>query len=824
MLDLRRLGRCRARGSVRRRNRTQLDGRSVRSAVSMGTLLASAFIATGPALAQQQACCDLSSKNRACYDDLIGKGATCPFDRSLGKGTTCAMHCQCGGNCNSCASKASGDQGQFEVQYLGSFFDSVNTIFTYQVCEHPTSLFTLQHWTLELTPTCCERFVSATGGVNQEVGCSADDPEVIDPFTGLAGIVFEVSNIPLCDGVCGPTGELFTVTLSGNVGTGCTRAGNRTSGSEVATAEREAISTVCIVGPSCAPLSACCDHSQPGGVCVDNIDEIPCNNTAGQPEFFDGLSCDQVEALLLCQEHTGACCDHAQPGGVCVDGIPESVCLSQPGQPEFFKGLTCADVELAGFCDEQTGACCDHAQPGGVCVDGIAESACVGDQAEFFKGMTCTDVENLGFCQEHTGACCDASVPGGQCTDGVIGSLCVGDQITYYKGLLCADLNPPCTEHVGACCDHAQPGGLCVDGIPGSVCMTGMGLEQPEFFKGLTCADVELAGLCEEHTGACCDHALPDGACLDNVAESLCLAAAEQPDFFKGMTCADVENLGLCTEHTGACCDRAQVGGVCIEGVVESACTGIQEQFFKGLTCTDVENAGFCEEHTGACCEHSTPDGTCVDGVAESVCLSSGLQPQFFKGATCADVENIGACGEHIGACCDQRVAIPALRCRDDIPESQCVIDDPNQVTWTKGVQCADLDPPCTEHTGACCDRRILDPLLRCRDQVPNSECIIDDIEFVSWTKGVSCDDLNPPCEPVVGACCDSDPFGGCAASTVSQCTCASCTFYPGLTCEGITCTQNSIPAVSDWGLVVLTLLMLTAAKVRFDRRHIEPA
>lgn len=128
-----------------------------------------------------------------------------------------------------------------------------------------------------------------------------------------------------------------------------------------------------------------------------------------------------------------------------------------------------------------------------------------------------------------------------------------------------------------------------------SACLTELGFEQPEYFKGLSCEDVEKRGLCREHTGACCDHAQPGGFCIDRVPESQCNSTQfEQPEWFKDMTCLDVEKNGLCLEHTGACCDKSQpTGTVCRSHVPESQCGppfgGGDDQFqwHKGELCRE---------------------------------------------------------------------------------------------------------------------------------------------------------------------------------------------------------------------------------------------
>lgn len=73
--------------------------------------------------------------------------------------------------------------------------------------------------------------------------------------------------------------------------------------------------------------------------------------------------------------------------------------------------------------------------------------------------------------------------------------------------------------------------------------------------------------------------------------------------------------------------------------------------------------------------------------------------------------------------------------------------------------------------------------------------------------------------EPV-GACCDQATFGGCSQTTSTGCACPTCTWYEGQACSGIACVHTAIPTVSEWGLVVLALLLLTGAKLYFGRRR----
>jgi len=76
------------------------------------------------------------------------------------------------------------------------------------------------------------------------------------------------------------------------------------------------------------------------------------------------------------------------------------------------------------------------------------------------------------------------------------------------------------------------------------------------------------------------------------------------------------------------------------------------------------------------------------------------------------------------------------------------------------------------------------------------------------------------------GACCDS--WNGDCQNAVPQtdCACPNCVWTGGADCADIECKAEFvvIPTVSQWGLVVLTLLLLTGAKVMFGRRSTNPS
>lgn len=113
---------------------------------------------------------------------------------------------------------------------------------------------------------------------------------------------------------------------------------------------------------------------------------------------------------------------------------------------------------------------------------------------------------------------------------------------------------------------------------------------------------------------------------------------------------------------------------------------------------------------------------------------------------------------------------------------------------------------------GACCDG----VTGVCEDNVPGTQCHGDER---SWSRATPCVDIDPPCTGHSGACCDHDPFGGCVDGVMStSCGCPTCEWFALADCSSVDCPHAPIPTADQWGLIILTLLLLTGAKIRFGR------
>ncbi|MEK7731836.1 MAG: IPTL-CTERM sorting domain-containing protein, partial [Planctomycetota bacterium] len=124
---------------------------------------------------------------------------------------------------------------------------------------------------------------------------------------------------------------------------------------------------------------------------------------------------------------------------------------------------------------------------------------------------------------------------------------------------------------------------------------------------------------------------------------------------------------------------------------------------------------------------------------------------------------------------------------------------------------------------GACCNRAEVGG--GCTDGVPRQGCTGEPGQ-VSHYPDETCAEVEArgDCAEHTGACCDESTFGGCQVHAESDCDCKKCVFYKDMPCEEIVCLHNPIPTMSQWGLAVLTLLLLIGAKVYFGRRPVEAA
>ncbi len=248
----------------------------------------------------------------------------------------------------------------------------------------------------------------------------------------------------------------------------------------------------------------------------------------------------------------------------------------------------------------------------------------------------------------------------------------------------------------------------------------------------------------------------------------------------------------------------------------------------------------------GSCCDtNGAGAGDCVDDVLQSSCTGPGQSFSTAKCAslTCACIPDCtgrvcgdDGCGGSCGTCDDGN------RCNGDetcdqsgqcVPGTPVVCDDGNVCNGLE--TCNPADGSCVAGTPLTCDDgnvcngvETCDPQSGCVAGTPlvcNDNNACNGVETCNPSSG--CVPGTPPvCDN--GQFCDGvetcNPSSGCVAGTAPNCD-------DGRDCSVDSCDEVNdvcvnddadcaIPTVSEWGLVILALLLLTGAKVYFGRRQ----
>ena len=448
-------------------------------------------------------------------------------------------------------------------------------------------------------------------------------------------------------------------------------------------------------------------------------------------------------------------------GGMCINNGAGNA--NEDGCPGTCPSAAASGANCAlGTCD--TTPVPDVCQ--GFCVAGLVGMPCKGD-------ASCDVVLMPGHCDLNT-MLCDV---------GMVGAVCLVDVDCDVPGIqgicmgLCQAIPTPCEGD--PMCPPIPPTLLCLTGPRiGEACTTNAECNECTAPAAAAGADCTTNNSCRRCTRGKIGAPCPTGSALCRV----CPVGTPNA----GTTCTMATQEAVC----GLFCALGDVGAVC---ATSADCT-IEGEVVPG----------------GACCDGWT--GICRDGLSDPPITGpadcAGDQQVYSAGKLC---QFEPPCIEHTGACCDGTPE--AVHCTEGTDqEDDCT--GPN-LTWVKGVSC---DPnPCPPLTlGACCDTLH----GTCADNKTAAECAAIPNGQGFFTLDRVCGP-NLPCSADLGACCDKDTFGGCTYITLAQCNAIpKGEWTKGQTCADIVCTHEPIPTVSQWGLVVLTLLLLVGAKVYFGRRQ----
>jgi subtilisin family serine protease len=258
-------------------------------------------------------------------------------------------------------------------------------------------------------------------------------------------------------------------------------------------------------------------------------------------------------------------------------------------------------------------------------------------------------------------------------------------------------------------------------------------------------------------------------------------------------------------------------------------CSGTPNLCDDSLPCT-VDS---CDE-TRDLCVHVPDDSLCPqDGLfcngpevcdVNGGCVPTG-SPCSGPNSLCCEAED--ACA--VNCCSDNDCADDGFTCTEDgCFDGQCSgfpqdgdCDDGDRCTDDRcdpgegepGTGCVNFD---NGRCGACCHHASGD----CSDRAIAPECSNVSAQDEFFVRQACAEVLaSGACAQHTGACCDADTFGACTETFADECTCPACVWHKLRTCDQIGCTHATIPALSQWGAVVLTLSLLIGAKLRFARR-----
>lgn len=396
-----------------------------------------------------------------------------------------------------------------------------------------------------------------------------------------------------------------------------------------------------------------------------------------------------------------------------------------------------------------------------------------------FQGST-YDMDNLSISRVECPATCGNGVieygetcgePGLACNPGHT-CLPVGDADECTCTRLCT-LDDPCILENGANGPFTPP----FDANFGAIFLYDAGTQQSVGIDTCGTAGFDTNIL---YWGSASDVADP-GNGNDDCDESACCGGGSDPS----SSCYAAG--GIASPYNSCTCHDLPLAGdsLFVAQINGAANSGLIININKETTCGGGDAGACCNTFTGVCDEN---------GIAADCDTAAG--EVYTANSQCGSV----TCVARLGACCQTASGV----CAEDVKRGDCT------GVWTEGADCSLALCP---HPGACCDAN----LGVCNSPVFQSACAFN------WTTDASCSEELCPLPP--GACCTFSSSSGtdgktCVENTLERDCVAPSTWNFRQTCEEAACT-NAIPTVSEWGIAIMSLLLLVGLKVYFGRREV---
>jgi len=627
-------------------------------------------------------------------------------------------------------------------------------------------------------------------------------------------------------------------------GDGCCDPG---AGEDRCTCPQDCLMDIC--GDGCCTGAEDCNNCATdcvgcGDGCCDVAGGEDCINCA-----IDCVSCGDGCCDVAAGEDCNNCAvDCAGCGDGCCDPGAGENCTNCPADCH-----TCGDGCCDGAVGEDRCTCpqdCLTDVCGDGCCTGIETCANCAVDCHFCGDGCCDpaageDCTNCSVdCHTCGDGCCDPAA-GENCTTCAIDCVACGDGCCdAAAGETCVNCAADCHTCGDGCCDASVGEDRCtcpqdcLMDVCGDGCCTGMETCASCAQDCHTCGD----GCCDAAAGETCVncaidcHTCGDGCCNAAVGENCHTCLTDCPPTCGDGVCECGENCSTCPSeclcNDGKLCTTDTCNaGVCVFTPIDcsdgNACTSDLCNPTDG-SCINVPNPTIiCDDGDACTVDSCVPaDGTCVNVPDPAINCDDGdaCNIDFCNSSD-------GSCGHVVSVTCDDSNACTSDNCNPTTGSCVFVVtttcNDSNACTTDS---CDPTDASCSNVVNKTCN--------------DNSACTTDSCNPASGTcvfsPTVTCNDgdvcTNDACDPATGTCvfvanalCGACclPDGGCLDDVSrAECVAAGGEFRQQQECLGDNdgdgredLCRASAPAVSEWGMAAVLLLLLVGVAIKFGCR-----
>jgi hypothetical protein len=586
----------------------------------------------------------------------------------------------------------------------------------------------------------------------------------------------------------------------------------------------------CNDGNACTTNDTCSGGACAGGPAPDCDDANVCTDDSCDP----ATGCAYLNNNDPCSDDDVCTTNDICSGGGCVGGAPldcddDNVCTDDWCDP--VSGCAGNDNQEI-HCDDGDACTTDDTCVEGVCVGGPAldcndGNVCTDDTCDPASG--CQYVNNNDACSDGDACTTNDMCSGGACVGGPDldcddGNVCTDDSCVPATGCTYVNNTAPCND--GDACttvDTCSAGG-CVGG-PALECDDGNVCTDDSCDPASGCTYVNNTAPCSDGDVCTTDDTCSGGACVSGPPlvcndGNVCTDDSCHP----ATGCTYVNNAAPCDDSDACttndtCADGACVGGAPVDCDDGDVCT--DDSCVPATGCAYVNNTDPCNDGDPCTANDACRDGACAGGGPVSCpdnsdpCTDLACDPTGDDGNCDATVNvNEGGPCEN-GDPCSVGETCAGGTCTGGTPvdcshlDNECNVGVCNAATGECETQAANEGGTCPDDGDECTSDICVNGTCEHNDNGMCEACCMPDTSCVEMTSDTCLAEGGTPAG--LRAICGTDSDGDGVDDLCDRC--------PGVD-DATFCGQPgiAIPTVSQWGLVVLTLLLLVASKVYFGR------